>query len=745
MPPKIKQRRNKSFTLPILAFEHKLALLFLSLAIVCPILFSVFVKDAREQTSKESKTGTTCPFGYTLKAKHYDSRNVDEEDVELPSWHPKIVSYDIDEERNAFGPPVLRKNEIAKFDNVLMFHGKFWFMEEAMFKSSIAMNNRTKRIIAIADSTEDARKMKETFRNAGVFIEDVIVFDDENDDDDDLSAKVIVPGFHDSHTHVMSLGMKMEFEIDLADVKTKQEFVLKLKIKERNWAPFPSFRNEWIIAQGYDEQKIKHAHTKKPDLPFKGWIDDISNPVICFRADMHVAIVNKAGFKAANVRWVDVKKNTSHDYYKRFRDYIDFDSGEVKDDALQLFQKVLPKRTKRERKNALKKAILPLSKLGITRISDFGAIDALQAYDFQLSRSDYMIMRELDNEMRPHGLPIRINCYLPLDDWEFASQEQDRGNGAFFHYTGYKGNELRQKELNLDQTIRSNVRIAGVKVFLDGSLGANTAKFHEPYENSKNSWTQVGNSGMFVRDMEQVKELAIKADKAELQIAVHAIGDAAVDAALDILEALEKINGPRDRRFRIEHMQHLSSSLRKKHDDTVESRAKRLKPIASVQPLHLALDSEETLVQKLGKERAERTHMYKTLSDSTQIAFGSDVPIAPADPVEAILAASSKRSHEREKQALTVNEALKAQTIAGAYASFNELAFGGFFKGAVLDFVVLAKTNDAVDDHDTTSTTNSNARSTEGEEEIINNRTVVFETWVSGRKVFARDRRTLKQ
>ena len=179
---------------------------------------------------------------------------MDEEDVELPSWHPKIVSYDIDEERNAFGPPVLRKNEIAKFDNVLMFHGKFWFMEEAMFKSSIAMNNRTKRIIAIADSTEDARKMKETFRNAGVFIEDVIVFDDENDDDDDLSEKVIVPGFHDSHTHVMSLGMKMEFEIDLADVKTKQEFVLKLKIKERDWAPFHLISRLFVSTR---KQKIR--------------------------------------------------------------------------------------------------------------------------------------------------------------------------------------------------------------------------------------------------------------------------------------------------------------------------------------------------------------------------------------------------------------------------------------------------------------------------------------------------------
>ena len=87
-----------------------------------------------------------------------------------------------------------------------------------------------------------------------MFIEDDNVLDDENDDDDDLSAKVIVPGFHDSHTHVMSLGMKMEFEIDLADVKTKQEFVLKLKIKERDWAPFHLISRLFVSTR---KQKIR--------------------------------------------------------------------------------------------------------------------------------------------------------------------------------------------------------------------------------------------------------------------------------------------------------------------------------------------------------------------------------------------------------------------------------------------------------------------------------------------------------
>ena len=756
--------------------EYKCAFFLVLLAVVVFPLTTL--KERFDEKEKK------CPFGFQSRS------NVNLES-DLPSWHPKLVSYDVEGVNNLeVGPPMLKKNEIAKFDDIIVYRGHFyvkgkleqkktqstqlvedenelpWDREERKanemlekekskkekkkkdvgeriadrffplggtsnsYAKAVAMNNRTKRIMSVASTEEKAKKMIETFRSVGVTVTEVVVT--ENGDE----SKLIVPGFHDSHTHVLSLALKREFEVDLSDVETKKEFVTRLKMKESSWAPFPQFSEEWIVASGYDDGKILREDGRL-DLPYKGWIDDISNPVIAFRADMHTAIVNQAGFRKANVRWADVKKNTTHEYYRRFRDYIDFDTGEVKDDAMQLFQKVLPKRTKKERKNALERALAPLSKLGITRVSDFGAIDALQAYDFELSRSDYMILRELDNEMRPHGLPLRVNCYLPFDDWQFAALEQERGNGAFFHYTGYKGNELRQKELNLDQTIRSNVRIAGVKLFLDGSLGANTAKFHEPY-NSGFTKTSHTATGMFVRDVQHAKQIAILADKAELQIAVHAIGDAAVDAALDMLETIEKTNGKRDRRFRIEHIQHLSGdgsieNLNLK-TETVEARIKRLKPIASVQPLHLALDSERALVEKLGRSRMERTHMYKSLSELTTIAFGSDVPIAPANPLEAILQASTKRTLNKEGQSMSVEMALEAQTIGGARASFNEDAFGGFFNGALMDFVVLKKKSSATSNSKEKEESKEEER---GEEEIIDDRSIVYETWVSGRKVYS--------
>jgi predicted amidohydrolase YtcJ len=168
--------------------------------------------------------------------------------------------------------------------------------------------------------------------------------------------------------------------------------------------------------------------------------------------------------------------------------------------------------------------------------------------------------------------------------------------------------------------------------------------------------------------------------------------------------------------------------------ETVEARIKRLKPIASVQPLHLALDSERALVEKLGRSRMERTHMYKSLSELTTIAFGSDVPIAPANPLEAILQASTKRTLNKEGQSMSVEMALEAQTIGGARASFNEDAFGGFFNGALMDFVVLKKKSSATSNSKEKEESKEEER---GEEEIIDDRSIVYETWVGGRKVYS--------
>ena len=138
--------------------------------------------------------------------------------------------------------------------------------------------------------------------------------------------------------------------MDLSDVETKKEFVSRLKMKESSWAPFPEFSEgvdccQWMTTMvRYSERIIGRIYR------IKGGSTTSPIPSDAFRADMHTAIVNQAGFRKANVRWADVKKNTTHDYYRRFRDYINFDTGEVKDDAMQLFQKVLPKRTKKERK-----------------------------------------------------------------------------------------------------------------------------------------------------------------------------------------------------------------------------------------------------------------------------------------------------------------------------------------------------------------------------------------------------------
>ena len=140
-------------------------------------------------------------------------------------------------------------------------------------------------------------------------------------------------------------------------------------------ASFPEFREEWIVSSGYDDGKIFTEYNRS-DLPYKGWIDVYlqSGDCILEAGHVHTAIVNRAGFRKSLTYDGQTKKNTTHDYYRRFRDYINFDTGEIKTITMQLFQKVLlNERRKNGRTLSNANGAMPLSKLGVTRVSDFGS------------------------------------------------------------------------------------------------------------------------------------------------------------------------------------------------------------------------------------------------------------------------------------------------------------------------------------------------------------------------------------
>jgi hypothetical protein len=228
------------------------------------------------------------------------------------------------------------------------------------------------------------------------------------------------------------------------------------------------------------------------------------------------------------------------------------------------------------------------------------------------------------------------------------------------------------------------LRIGGVKGFADGSLGSSTAKMYEPYSN------QGANTGIFVTPREKLEEYILAADHAGISVAVHAIGDRANGDLLDIFSSVEKQNGRRDHRFRIEHAQHL-----RPRDYT---RFHELDVVASMQPYHV-IDDGRWAEGRIGRERCASSYAYRSLLETgTRLAFGSDWPVAPLSPLLGIDAAVNRRTLDGKNpdgwfpdQRISVAEAIEAYTLSAAYAGFEEQDRGSLEPGKLADFVVLSR------------------------------------------------------
>jgi predicted amidohydrolase YtcJ len=228
------------------------------------------------------------------------------------------------------------------------------------------------------------------------------------------------------------------------------------------------------------------------------------------------------------------------------------------------------------------------------------------------------------------------------------------------------------------------VRIGGLKGFVDGSLGSSTAKMYEPYLN------EPGSTGIFITPLEKLREYSLAADKAGLNVAVHAIGDQANAELLSIFADVAKANGPRDRRFRIEHAQHL------RPDDIRRFRDAGVTP--SMQPYHV-VDDGRWAEGRIGAQRCASSYAYRSLLDAgARLAFGSDWPVAPLSALEGIDAAVNRRTLDGKypggwfpAQKISVAEAIEAYTLTAAYATFVEKDRGSLETGKLADFVVLSR------------------------------------------------------
>jgi hypothetical protein len=231
------------------------------------------------------------------------------------------------------------------------------------------------------------------------------------------------------------------------------------------------------------------------------------------------------------------------------------------------------------------------------------------------------------------------------------------------------------------------LKIGGLKGFADGSLGSTTALFFDPYLDAPDT------SGLPATDMipeTKMLERIAGADAAGLQIAIHAIGDRANHTVLKMYEEVARQNGSRDRRFRIEHAQHL------RPDDIRRFAAQKV--IASMQPYH-AIDDGRWAEKRIGAARAKGAYAFRSLLDAgATLAFGSDWFVAPLDPLMGIYAAATRRTLDGKhpegwipEQKITVAEAIRAYTMGSAYASFEEDRKGSIEPGKLADFAVLSQ------------------------------------------------------
>ena len=457
----------------------------------------------------------------------------------------------------------------------------------------------------------------------------------------DARGALVLPGFNDAHVHFLSGGFQLS-SVDLRDADTPREFAERIR---RFASRLPKGR--WITGGDWDHERWPNVEGNAP-LPTKELIDSFTpnTPVFVNRLDGHMALANSYALRLAGV----TRSTPDPPGGVIVRDPASGEpTGILKDAAQNFVWKVVPEPSFDEKLEAAHAATNHAAAHGVTSVQDMSAGTTVGVYQALLERGE---------------LKTRIYAVSPLPDWERL------GRVGVLRAFG-------------DETLR----IGGLKGFSDGSLGSTTALFFEPYNDAPDN-RGIPADEMFPEGvmLKRVRE----ADAAGLQVMIHAIGDRANDTILSIYEQVIKEHGPRDRRFRIEHAQHL------RPQDI--ARFGRDHVVASMQPYH-CIDDGRWAEKRIGHERAKTTYAFRSLLDSGAIlAFGSDWTVAPLDPVLGIYAASTRRTLDGKnpggwipEQKITVEEAVRAYTIGSAYAEFAEQLKGTITPGKLADLVILSQ------------------------------------------------------
>jgi len=446
----------------------------------------------------------------------------------------------------------------------------------------------------------------------------------------DLKGAFLTPAFTDNHTHFL-IGSTTLSQADLLSATDRADFAARIG------AVAKARPGKWILGGSWDEQRLGGA------LPTHEWIDAVTpdTPVAVPRTDLHLYLLNKVAMKLAGI----TRDTPDPPGGVIVRDANGEPTGVVKDNAKTLVERVIPPMSDAETDAIMRQGIAHGLSKGVAQI-----------HNPELDWRTYESLRRL----RAKGeTDMRFYAFVPLPDWEkMAAIVAQEGRGDDW------------------------VRWGGLKALADGSLGSRTAVFHDHYDDAPDQ------TGVRVTTLANLREWITAADAKGLHITTHAIGDQANDDVLDIYAQVEKTNGAKDRRFRIEHAQHLSAAA--------IPRFAQQKVIASVQPYH-AIDDGRWAIKRIGAERLKGTYAFKSLMDAgATVTFGSDWPVAPLDPLTGLYGAVTRRTIDGAnpdgwlpEQKVSIDQALTAYTLNNAFAGFMDDRTGKIAPGYYADLTVM--------------------------------------------------------
>ncbi|MHB8580469.1 MAG: amidohydrolase [Ignavibacteriaceae bacterium] len=450
-----------------------------------------------------------------------------------------------------------------------------------------------------------------------------------------LYGKLMLPGFIDSHVHFIAGGFYLQ-GLNLRPAKSTREFksILNDYVNIN--------KGKWITGGNWN-----HQDWETKSLPSKSMIDDFSSdtPIFIYRMDGHLALANSLALKLAGI----TKDSQSPEGGLIEKDIITGEpTGILKDNAIRLISSLIPLPSKEEYYNAGLTALEEAKRFGVTSVHDITL------------KNDFITYQNLD---KVNALTCRIYTRLPISDYNSLID-----SGVKYNF----GNE--------------RLKIGSLKAFADGSLGAGTAWFFENYKGNK----KTSGLPMDIVSNGNLEKWAIEADRNQLQLSIHAIGDKANSYVLDLLGTIQKSNPEWDRRFRVEHAQHVRKSDIK--------RFSKLNAIVSAQPYH-SFDDGAWADMKINEHQIKEAYSFKSfLEEGIKLCFGSDWTVAPINPLLGIYSAVTRKTAGGKYQngwipeeKISVEDSIKCYTINGAFASFEENIKGSIQTGKLADMVVLSE------------------------------------------------------